>query len=440
MRAKFVVCSRKKSRRVPDKPFQKINGKPLIEHLLDRLVPISKPVYLAIPPDDVSAYSYLPEKYNFDVELFCGHADDPLKRMWECASANKIDHAIRVTHDKIFVRPEQVHAAVHAYMSRGLDYLYSSQFTPGTAFEIISQNALGVAKDAFEKVEHISYAIKATTQNVMDWRPQETADDARMLIDFPEDLDFMQVVMATMGNNTNYDDVMGLLNRFPWIKSLNKLPDITVYTCSLNNSGTVENCMDSVLTQKLPEGVTMEYVLVDDFSQDATTLKMAHAAATNDNVRYIRNNENLGLASSSNIALSHARGKYIVRLDADDYFSKKDALAKMYNEIETTRDIDVLYPCFYDGSMHKIGDPKENHHPAGAMFQTRALNHIKFTDKLRHYDGLDLYLRAKEQLKIGYYLTPLFYYTHRKGSLSRGDDPQRETTKLKIIDANGGNF
>ena len=439
MKVKFVICSRKNSRRIPDKPFQKINGKPLIEHLLDRLVGVTTPVYLAIPPDDISAYSYLPEKYGYDVELFCGHADDPLKRMWECADANKLDHVIRVTHDKIFVRKDQVHSAVHAYMSRGLDYLYSSQFTPGTAFEIISNNALEKAKDAFEKVEHISYAIKAITQNTMDYRPQETPDQARLLIDFPEDLDLMQVVMATLGNHCQYDDVVNLLLHHPWIKELNKLPDITVYTCSLNNSGTVESCMDSVLTQKFPENISIEYILVDDFSSDATTLKMAYAAAHNENVRYIRNNQNLGLASSSNIALSHARGKYIVRLDADDYFSKKDALAKMFHELEMVRDIDVLYPCFYDGSMHKIGDPKEYHHPAGAMFKTRALNHIKFTDKLKHYDGLDLFLRAKEQLKIGYYLNPLFFYTHRQGSLSRGDDPEREKVRESIIDANGGN-
>lgn len=439
MKAKFVVCSRKNSRRIPDKPFQKINGKPIIEHLLDRLVKISKPVYVAIPPEDSPDYHYLLKKYQGDVVVFEGEADDPLKRMWRCAKINEIDHVIRVTHDKIFVRPEQVHSAVHAYMSRGLDYLYSSQFTPGTAFEIISRDALEMAKDAFEKVEHISYAIKATTDNVLDWRPQEKPDPLRLLIDFPEDLDLMQVIMATLGNGCDYEGVTGLVDRFPWLRDLNKLPDITVYTCSLDNSSTIENCMDSVMTQKMPEGVTFEYVLVDDFSQDATTLKMAHAAASNTNVRYIRNNENLGLASSSNIALSHARGKYIVRLDADDYFSKKDALAKMYNEMKMVRDIDVLYPCFYDGSMHKIGDPKENHHPAGAMFKTRALNHIKFTDKLKHYDGLDLFLRAKEQLKIGYYLTPLFFYTHRKGSLSRGDDPDRESVRLKIIDANGGN-
>lgn len=439
MRTKFIVCTRKNSRRIPDKPFQKINGKPIIEHLLDRLVKITAPVYLAIPPEDVSDYFYLQEKYDDQVELYCGASDDPLKRMYMCAKENDVDHVIRVTHDKIFVRETQVHEMVNMYMSRGLDYIYSSEFTPGCAFEIMSRGVLEKAVSAFEKVEHISYAVKAVTTNMLDKRLQDDVDPLRLLIDFPEDLDFMQVLFASLGNGCYYQDVVDFCRRHPWMLDLNRLPDVTVYTCSLNNAGTIDATMDSVLNQVLPEGVTMEYILVDDFSQDGTTLKMAQAAASHSNVKMIRNSENLGLASSSNVALSHARGKYIVRLDADDYFSKKDALRKMYNEIESERDIDVLYPCFYDGSMHNIGDPRKFHHPAGAMFKTRALNHIKFTDKLRHYDGLDLYLRAKEQLTIGYYLTPLFFYTHRKGSLSRGDDPQREKAKEAIIEANGGN-
>lgn len=438
MKAKFVVCTRKSSRRVPNKPFIKINNKPIIEHLIERLIPISAPVYLAIPPDDIEAYSYLQTKYPGQVWLFCDHPDDPLARMHDCAEYNNLDHVIRVSHDKIFVREEQVFDAFNAYMSRGLDYLYSSQFTDGTAFEIISKKALRQARAAFTKVEHISYAIKAITKNMMDWRPQEPRLPLRLLIDFPEDVTFFKTIFAALGNRCTFKDVVDLCTHHPWLAQLNKLPDITVYTCSLDNAGTVDSCMESVLNQLLPAGVTYEYLLVDDCSTDPTTLKMAKVAASYQHVKFLRNDQNLGLASSSNVVLSHARGKYIVRLDADDYFSKRDALAKMYLEMENEqRNLDVLYPGFYDGSMHTIGDPKVNHHPAGAMFRTRALNHIKFTDKLRHYDGLDLYMRAKEQLTIGYFYTPLFFYTHRKGSLSRGGDPSREKTRLEILGDGG---
>lgn len=432
MKAKFIVCTRKNSRRVPNKPFVKINGKPIIEHLCDKLVKISSPVYLAVPATDFLSYAYLENKYEMKVRVFFGDDHDPLKRMTDCAVANNIDHVIRVTHDKIFLRDSQVHDAFNQYMKRGLDYLWSDEFTDGTAFEIMSTKSLEKASLQFKNVEHISYAIKTVTENKMRYIPQEQKESFRLLIDFPEDVTLMQTIFASLGNNINFEDVSTLMSHYPWLKDLNKLPDITVYTCSYNNADTIETTMESVMNQTMPYGCSFEYLLVDDFSQDMTSLKMAEVSSGNDNVKYIRNDENIGLASSSNVALSHARGKYIIRLDADDYFSKKDALKKLFNELEIARDCDVVYPCFYDGSMHRIGDPKENHHPAGAMFKTRALNHIKFTDKLRHYDGLDLYMRAKDQLKIGYYLTPLFYYTHRKGSLSRGDDPSREIIKRNI--------
>lgn len=434
---KFIVCTRKNSRRIPNKPFVKINGKPIIEHLIERLAPILSPVFLAIPPDDIEYYSYLHEKYDKEtVQLFCGDANDPLKRMHECAQHYGIKNAIRVTHDKLLIEEKDVYEALSVYMQRGLGYLYSSTMIDGTAFEIIHEQVLSEASEQYKNVEHISYAVKSIALNQMDYNFDHDFRNYRFLIDFPEDITFFQTVFAALGNKAERNTILNFLNNNPWVAEINKLPEITVYTCSYNNVDTIETAMESVENQIAFQHGRVEYILIDDFSDDGTSLKMSRFAHDKPNVKYVRNDENIGLASSSNVALSHARGKYIVRLDADDYFSNKDALRKLMFEL-IDRNIDVVYPGFYDGSMHERGNPRVNHHPAGAMFRTRALNHIKFTDKLRNYDGLDLYVRAREQLKIGYLLEPMFFYTHREGSMSRTNLMEREKTKLEILDPSG---
>lgn len=433
MKAKFVVCTRKNSRRVPNKPFVKINGKPIIEHLLDRLTDLINPVFLAIPEEDWTDYIYLKEKYGEDVILFIGDPLDPLKRMTDCCLAYGIDHAIRVSHDKIFVREEQVFEALDFYMAHGLDYLYSTHQTDGTGFEIISTRSLLKASRSFDKVEHISYAIKAITDNSQDYVFDQPKTPYRLLIDFPEDITLLETIFATLGNSCSFKDVLKLLIENPYLVKINKLPDVTVYTCALNAASSINTVMNSVAEQKMPLYKTMEYILVDDFSSDLTPLMMAEYTTNFKFAKFFRNSENLGLASSSNKALSHARGKHIIRIDADDYFVNKRGISTLLEQMEKRRDLDVIYPGYYDGSMHRVGDPKTHHHPAGALFKTRALNHIKFTDKLRHYDGLDLYMRAKEQLNIGYLNQPIFFYTHRDGSLSRGGDPERAKIKEQIL-------
>jgi len=431
---KFVVCTRKNSRRIPNKPFVKINGKPIIEHLIERLSPILSPVFLAIPPDDADDYSYLIEKYGAEkVQIFQGHPDDPLKRTSACCEKFAIKNAIRVTHDKIFIEESDVFEALSIYMQRGLGYFYSSSMVDGTGFEIIHEQVLSEASRQYENVEHISYAVKTVAHNQMDYNFNHNNRGLRLLIDFTEDLTFMQTVFASLGNHCSRSNVYDFLDRNNWVSKINRLPLVTVYTCSFNNADSIETTMRTVKDQFDRELLGVEYVLIDDFSDDNTSFLMSKFAQENSEwVKYFRNDENIGLASSSNKALSHARGKYIVRIDADDYFSNKGALNKMVNEIQD-RNIDVCYPGFYDGSMHKVGNPREIHHPAGAMFRTRALNHIKFTDKLRHYDGLDLYIRAKEQLKIGYLLEPIFFYTHRIGSMSRTNLDERKQVKAGIM-------
>lgn len=433
----FVVCSRLDSKRIYQKPLQKINGIPLVVHLLKRLVDTKLPVYLAVPQGDFDTYAKVLSEYNLQdfVKTYCGFSDDPLARMHSVAEKYQIDSVVRVCHDKIFFDDTMFFKALDVYNRRDLDYLYSSKFIEGSGFEIISFNALEKAAQKFARIEHISYAIKSVTDNLLDFEPPSFMQgDYRFLIDYPEDIKLLEVILASIGNEATLFDAIQFIDKNKWSFEINKLPEFTVYTCAYNAEKWIEKCMGSVSMQT--NFRDYEYILIDDFSTDDTPRLMARFSALYPNVTFIRNDKNIGLASSSNVGLKAARGKYIMRLDADDYFSYKEACRDMIKEIKDTGK-DAIYPSNYFGSHTRIQLGKECHHIGGTIFNRRAINHIKFTDGLRGYEGLDFFERAKDVLDIGYFSRPIFFYTQHDNSMSKTNLEERVKIKAQILSAAG---
>lgn len=70
-----------------------------------------------------------------------------------------------------------------------------------------------------------------------------------------------------------------------------------------------------------------ELILIDDGSQKKYAEKIKKASALDKRIHYIRNENNKGLAFSLNKGIRLAKGKYIARMDDDDY-SRKDRLER----------------------------------------------------------------------------------------------------------------
>ena len=424
----FIICSRLSSSRVPNKPLLTYNGKTSLELLVEQIKDMNLPIYIAIPEEEVFQYSFLVDKFPKHVKLFTGFEDDPLQRMYQCARANKLDRVIRVTHDKIFIDTD----ILEGMLSEDYDYIYSSDFVAGAGCEVIGLDALERAALKYTRVEHISYAIKAVTSNTLNYRFDKNNKDIRLLIDYPEDVKLMEIIFASLGTDITLPKVCRFLNNNPHLKRLNRLPQMTIYTCAKNAEKWIREAMTSVAIQKNFQ--LCEYILIDDYSNDKTLLLMSEFCARHPNCRFIRNPINRGLASSSNIALKSAKGNYIIRMDADDFFIGNNVLNGMLKSINE-QGVDALYPNCYAGlSKKKIQDGNENHHVGGTLFSTSAINHVKFTDHLMNYEGLDLFLRAKNRIDIGYYDKITFCYRQHNDSMSKNNLRDRKKTK-KILES-----
>ncbi len=103
-----------------------------------------------------------------------------------------------------------------------------------------------------------------------------------------------------------------------------------IYNCA----STLQESLDSLYSQTFQN---FEIIMCDDGSIDNTYQIAENNAKNHSNIVLLKNDQNLGLASSLNKCLETAKGKYIARMDADD-ISLPDRFEKEYDFLESNKD------------------------------------------------------------------------------------------------------
>ena len=92
-------------------------------------------------------------------------------------------------------------------------------------------------------------------------------------------------------------------------------PEVSVVMAVHNDARYVRECIRDLLQQ---QGVTLEIIVIDDGSSDATP-EILHAMAAEDPRLCVSTQKNLGLTRSLIRGCAMARGDFIARQDADDH-------------------------------------------------------------------------------------------------------------------------
>jgi glycosyltransferase involved in cell wall biosynthesis len=209
----------------------------------------------------------------------------------------------------------------------------------------------------------------------------------------------------------------------------------TVLMSVYNDEVFVEEAIKSVVLQLTED---MEFLIIDDSSSDRTSEIINNFQSQYPKIRIIRNEQNRGLGYCLAIGTEKAKGKYIIRMDADD-ICLPDRFSKQISFLEKNPDIDIV-----GGSAIEI-DEKGNKgvtrqmplsheeisksiwacpllHPTVAFKKDKILLAGNYNPQIRRRQDYDLWFRcAKQGLQFTNLSEPLIYYrftanSHRKQS------------------------
>lgn len=212
------------------------------------------------------------------------------------------------------------------------------------------------------------------------------------------------------------------------IKNYNPL--VTVYITNFNYEKYIGVSISSVLNQSYDN---FELIIIDDGSTD-NSKKIIETFEDSRIVKKIFNN-NIGLNKSNNIAIKHAKGSYIIRLDADDFF-QKNALKIFVDHIRKNKKSSLIYPDYYiinENGFRLSRVKRENFkskvtmldlpaHGACTMFKTLTLKKIGGYDEgFNCQDGYDIWLKIINRYQITNINYPLFSYRQHSSSLTKNE-------------------
>lgn len=210
--------------------------------------------------------------------------------------------------------------------------------------------------------------------------------------------------------------------------------DLSVIIPIYNVEKYIAKCIDSLLKQ---DNDRIQYIFIDDGSQDNSYKIVSKYAQNNPSFIVIRQ-ENKGLGGARNEGMKHAKGKYVLFVDSDDYI-EPNSLEKLV-DIALLNSVDILQAkcklIYEDGKVEYnetkmdeeiIEDGKywlrNNHIDLAACFclySSKMLqdNDLRFMEGVYHED-MDFKIRAVYYAKRMMEVDNSFYnYLMRESSIS----------------------
>ncbi len=192
--------------------------------------------------------------------------------------------------------------------------------------------------------------------------------------------------------------------------------------------------IESILSQTFTR---FEFIIIDDASDDDSWKIIKKYARLDKRIRAYKNKINLGVSLTSNIAIAHARCKYLARMDADD-ISVSNRLEKQLAYLKKhKKTVLVGGQCTLVNEQNQvIGTKSFPTNPQkvknmmfwavptqqGYMMVNRALLPKKFNwyePSKRSAEEVDLYFQLIKYGDITNLPDNLYFYRQVKGSLSR---------------------
>ena len=184
--------------------------------------------------------------------------------------------------------------------------------------------------------------------------------------------------------------------------------DVSIIVTNYNYGRFLDRCLRSCLKQKNSK---CEVILVDDCSTD-DSVDIINPFL--DDIVFIRHSKNLGVAAASNTGIAVSKGRFVIRVDADDYVNEYFCFF-LEAYLKANRDA-FCVSCDYiivDNMENKIERKyaEKNNISCGIMYRKDLLLKMGgYNSEFRHREEEELRKRLDQNYKIHHLQMPLYRY------------------------------
>jgi len=229
-----IIQARMGSTRLPNKVLLDLEGKPVIEHVIER-VKKSKLISEVIVATTFEKEDLPIVKLcaRMGVRVFCGSEDDVLDRFYQAAKLIKPKHIVRITADSPVIDSEVIDKVIEGHLKENADYTSNdikSTFPDGEELEIFTFESLKEVwknADLISEREHVITYITARPERFKLANVENEIDisEKRWTLDNPEDWELISYLYKNLHPKNNLfgmEDILEFLKKNPKIEKVNK--------------------------------------------------------------------------------------------------------------------------------------------------------------------------------------------------------------------------
>jgi glycosyltransferase involved in cell wall biosynthesis len=184
-------------------------------------------------------------------------------------------------------------------------------------------------------------------------------------------------------------------------------PKVTISIPTYNQQGFIQKAIESALAQTYEN---IEIVIADDCSTDQTA-QVVSQYLHNENIRYFRNEINIGRTRTYKKALEeYATGEWLANLDGDDYFTDPDFISNTMHLIQSYPEKNIVFAQAgheqkkQDNSIYsKLNVPKLK----GPYLCLSGIEYFLNFFKLNHFSHVATLYKRKNAIETGFYINDI---------------------------------
>lgn len=235
MKIGAIIQARMGSTRLSGKVMKDLEGKTVLEHVIDRVKQSKMIDEIIIATTTHERDSVIEvEALRCGVKAFKGSEDDVLSRYYYVAKENGLDVVVRITSDCPLIDPKVIDEIIQCYVNNDYDIVSNAgsdiskrTYPRGLDTEVFSfevlENAFTNAKEAYQR-EHVTPHIYENSSNVYYYKNDIDYSKYRWTLDTDEDFKVISEIYKHLyhGEHDFYlSDIVKLFQAKPELFSIN---------------------------------------------------------------------------------------------------------------------------------------------------------------------------------------------------------------------------